>query len=109
MLAVFVLPMMAVVRLLSLLLKPEIVRMVAPGFFVISGVFLLTWNTLHKSWWMIGIFGWSPSSAGPATDWLLTVVALLCLATAVRLAFSRAPVESQAADESSKTSDDDAN
>ena len=93
MLAVIALPLLALARLVARLLKPDVVRLTAPGFFVLSGVFLLTWNILHKSWWMIGVFGWDFTTAGCWTDWLGTVVGLLLLAAAVRLAFSRPPVE----------------
>lgn len=85
MLAVVVIPLLGIVKLAAAARgSVRLYRSAAPVVFVVSWMFLLTWNSLHEAPWMIGVYGWRLTALGPWTEWLLTAIGLGCVAAIVR-------------------------
>lgn len=87
MLAVIVLPALAVARLAAGIGGGrQVLRFCAPTYFVILTAFLLTWRRADESRWMIGMSGWTFTRFNWWQDWLITFAILLLLALLVRFA-----------------------
>lgn len=69
--------------------QQQLVRILAPGYFVMLLTFLLCWRWLDDAPWMIGHAGWSFLGFEWWLEWLATLLVMLMSAHAVRIVVSR--------------------
>ena len=84
MLGVLAFPLLLLLKTTAKLSGRRLLKYASPAFFGLCAVFILTWQDLHVSSWMIGIFGWKFTQLIWWQDWLMTAAGLIVTAAVGR-------------------------